>query len=146
MTCPNVGFGQGKTVASQTLWRVREPSWPGSCPSTGFVSAPSGHCQQLRAERGPLRVLDVDAGRVVVSGDNATLVLDTEGTRLLSLPVSTQAALLTGSELAVLVQGEVRDYDAANGMLIHRWPLPHVSFGGFCGVPAFFCGSPQLRL
>jgi hypothetical protein len=147
VTCPGVRYGEGSTLASQTLWRVRDPSWPGSCPSTGFVSAPSGRCQQLRVEHGPLRVLDVDAGRIVVSGDNATLVLDADGRQLLSLPISTQAAQLTGSSLVVLVPGVMRDYDATTGALLHTWPLPDVSTGiGFCGVPAFFCGSPRLRL
>jgi hypothetical protein len=145
VTCPGVGYGEG-TLASQTLWRVREPSWPGSCPSAGFVSPPSGRCQQLRVEHGPLRVLDVDAGRIFVSGDNATLVLDADGRQLLSLPVSTQAAQLTGSSLVVLVPGELRDYDATTGALLRSRPLPAVSIGGFCGVPAFFCGSPRLRL
>jgi hypothetical protein len=145
--CPGVRFGEGRTLASQTVWRVREPSWSGSCPSTGFVSAPSGRCQGLRVEPGPLRALDVDAGRVVVSGDNATLMLDADGRQLISLPLSTQAAQLTSSDLAVVVPGALRDYDATTGALLHTWPLPDVSTGtGFCGVPAFFCGSARLRL
>jgi WD40-like Beta Propeller Repeat len=146
VTCPGVPYGEAATLASQTLWRVRDPSWPGSCPSTGFVSPPSGRCQQLRVEHGPLRVLDVDAGRIVVSGDNATLVLDADGRQLLSLPITTQAAQLTGSSLTVLVPGALRDYDATTGTLLRSRPLPAVSSGGFCGVPAFFCGSPRLRL
>jgi Tol biopolymer transport system component len=145
VTCPGLSYGQGPSLDSQTLWRVREASWPGVCPGT-FVSPPSGRCQRLRAEHGPLRVLDVDAGRIVVSGDNATLVLDANGGQLLSLPLSTQAAQLTGSSLVVLVPGALRDYDVTTGTLVRSSPVPAVSSGGFCGVPVFFCGTPQLRL
>jgi WD40 repeat protein len=146
VTCPGLPSGQGPALASQTLWRVREPSWPGACPGGTSGSPTSGRCQQLRVEHGPLRVLDVDADRIVVSGDNATLVLDANGGQLLSLPVSTQAAQLTGSNLVVLVSGELRDYDATTGTLLRTSPLPAVPSGGFCGVPIFFCGSPRLRL
>jgi hypothetical protein len=144
--CPNVSHGQATTIGAQTLWRVRESSWPGGCPGSGFVSPPNGRCQQLRAEPGPLRVLDVDAGRIVASGDNATLVLDADGRLLLSIPVSTPAAQLAGSDLVVLVPGALRDYDATTGVLLHSWPMPDVSFAGLCGVPLWQCGAPHLRL
>lgn len=124
---------------------MREPSWPGACPGTAPAQA-LPRCQQLRVEPGPLRPLDVESGRIVVSGDNATLVLDANGTELLSLPVPTQAAQLTGSDLVLLLPGAVRGYDAVTGALLHTWPLPDVSFGGFCGLPRWACGSPRLRL
>jgi len=144
--CTDVPYGRGPLV-SQTLWRVREPSWPGDCPGSAMSGGRDvGRCQQLRVEPGPLRPLDVDAGRIVVSGDNATLVLDPDGRTLLTLPLSTQAAELTGSELAVLAPGELRDYDVVTGALLHTWPLPAVSSGGFCGVPARFCRQPRLRV
>jgi hypothetical protein len=137
---------QQRPLVSQTLWRVREPSWPGVCPGLGYSSPPSGRCQQLGVEPGPLRPLDVDAGRIVASGDNATVVLDADGRQLLSVPVSTTAAQLTGSDLVVLVPGALRDYDATTGELLHNWPLPDLSFGGNCGLPLWQCGSPRLRL
>jgi WD40-like Beta Propeller Repeat len=144
--CTDVPYGHGPLV-SQTLWRVREPSWPGECPGASISGGRAvGRCQQLRVEPGPLRPLDADAGRIVVSGDNATLVLDSDGHPLLRLPLSTQAAELTGSDLAVLVPGELRDYEVATGALLHSWPVPAVSSGGFCGVPARFCGAPRLRV
>jgi len=135
---------QQRPLVSQTLWRVREPSWPGVCPGLSYSSPPSGRCQQLRVEPGPLRPLDADGGRIVASGDNATFVLDTDGRQLLSLPVSTTAAKLAGSDLVLLVPGALRDYDAAKGALLHSWPLPDVSFGGRCGLPMWQCGSPRL--
>jgi len=134
-----------RPLVSQTLWRMREPSWAGACPGTTGDQG-SARCQQLRAEPGPLRPLDVDAGRIVVSGNNSTLVLDSNGTQLLSLPVSTQAAQLAVNDLVLLVPGQLRDYDATTGALLHTWPLPNVTIGGFCGVPAGFCGSPRLVL
>jgi hypothetical protein len=141
--CLGVPVAQ-RPIPSATLWRVREPSWPGTCP--GIPSGQtSGRCQDLRTEPGPLRPLDVDQGRIVASGDNATVVLDADGRQLLSVPVPTRAAELAGSDLIVVVPGELRDYDAATGALLHAWPLPYVSFGGFCGVPAD-CGYTQFRL
>lgn len=124
--CPGVRFGEGK-ILSQTLWQV-------------------GSASSLRVEPGPLRLLDVDQGRLVVSGDNSTLVLDSEGQQLLALPVSTTAAQLAGSELVVVVPGALRDYDAVTGALLHSWPLPDVSFAGSCGVPSYVCPSVHLRL
>jgi hypothetical protein len=88
----------------------------------------------------------VAAGRIVVSGDNATLVLDADGDQLLTLPVSTTAAQLAGSDLVVVVPGALRDYDATTGALLHSWPLPDVSFAGSCGVPGWVCPSVRLRL
>jgi len=144
VTCPGLPYGQGTTIASQALWRVREPSWPGACPGPGSGLGLPGHCQQLRMEQGPLRTLDVDEGRIVASGNNATLVFDADGRQLLSIPVPTRAAELAGSDLIVVVPGELRDYDVATGALLHAWSMPYVSFSGFCGVPD--CGYTQFRL
>jgi hypothetical protein len=73
-------------------------------------------------------------------------VLDADGRQLLSIPVSTNAAEFAGSDLIVVVPGELRDYDAATGALLHVWPLPYLSFGGFCGVRIPDCGYTQFRL
>jgi len=145
-TCPGLPYGHGMKIASQTLWRVREASWSGACPGITPGDSTGGRCQQLRAEPGPLRPVDIDEGRLVASGDNATVILDGDGRQLLSVPVPTQAAQLSGSDLVLLVPGELRDYDAATGALVHVWPLPDVPFGGFCGLPADQCGTPRLRL
>ena len=119
---PGAPVWTGPTLGSQTLWRVHEPSWPGTCPGSGFVSPPSGRCQQLRAEHGPLRVLDVDAGRIVVSGDNATLLLDANAGQLLSLPISTRAAQLTGSNLVVLMSGRAPRLQRDDGHAVAEQP------------------------
>jgi hypothetical protein len=144
-TCWQLPTAQ-RPLASQTIWRACGTSWPGTC--TGTTN------EQLRTEPGPLRPLDVDLGssaiptpRVVASGDNATLVLDSSaGRELLSIPVSTVAAQISDSDLVILLPGELRDYDATSGVLLHRWPLPAVSIGGFCGNVDWACGTPRLRL
>jgi hypothetical protein len=137
-----VPYGQGGVV-SQTLWRARDPSWPTVCPGADY-GLEVGRCQALRTEPGPLRPLDTDGTRIVASGDNATLVLDADGRELLSLPVSTPAAQLDGSNLVLLLPGELRVYDTASGALLHTWPLPDVSSGADCRLPG--CNAPRLRL
>jgi len=135
-----------RPLASQTVWRVCGPTWPGTCAGTTN--------EQLRTEPGPLRPLDVDLGsravptpRVLASGDNATLVLESyAGRELLSLPVSTAAAQISDDDLVVLVPGQLRDYDATTGALLHTWSMPTVSIGGFCGNVSHVCGSPELQL
>jgi hypothetical protein len=136
---------QQRPPVSQTLWRMRDPAWPGTCPGL-TAGTGSARCQPLRVEPGPLRPLDVDAGRIVASGDNATVILDADGGQLISIPVSTAAAQLAGSDLVVLVPGALRVYDATTGELLHSWPLPDISFGGFCGLLPWQCGSPRLLL
>jgi Tol biopolymer transport system component len=92
-------------------------------------------CPTIASALGPLAPFDVDGGRIVVGGDNATELLDSDGRRLLSVPVSPLAAQLAGSHLVLLMQGGLRDYDAASGALLHAWPLPDVPSGGECGSP-----------
>jgi len=134
--------------ASQTLWRVREPSWPGACPLFGgdFSYAPmqpEGRCQKLRVEQGPLVPFDADDGRILAGGDNATLVLDADGAELLSIPTSALGGQLAGRDLVLLRRGELRQYDAASGELVKVWPLPDVPSGGPCGKP---CPRVTLKL
>ena len=47
-----------------------------------FYALPVGRCQALRSEPGPLVPFDVNDGRIVASGDNATVILDPEGREL----------------------------------------------------------------
>jgi hypothetical protein len=95
-------------------------------------------CPVIATSPGPLVPADVDAGRVLVYGDNATLVLDRTGHTLLSVPVSPLAAQLTGNDLILALRGELRDYDATNGALLRSWPLPDVDTGGACSL---HCGA-----
>ncbi len=109
-----------------------ERAGPGGCPCPTIASSP-----------GPLASLDVDGGRIVAGGDNATWLLDSNGSWLLTLPVSPLAAQLSGSDLVVFVRGELRDYDAGSGALRHVWPLPDVASGRECATPNLDrCNSP----
>jgi hypothetical protein len=105
------------TTTSQRIYRV--PT--GGCPCPTVVSSP-----------GPLIPADADAGRIVAYGDNATLLLDADGQLLRSIPVSPLAAQLSGSDLALVLRGQVRQYDTATGLLLHTWPLPNVPSGVRC--------------
>lgn len=110
-----------RRILAQSLWRVREPSWPDACPlgvSRVPYTLPVGRCQALRLEPGPLVPLDVSDGRIVASGDNATVILDPEGREVRSIPVSTTSAQLAGNDLAVLDSGLLRVYDASTGAFL----------------------------
>jgi Tol biopolymer transport system component len=96
----------------------------GGCPCLELANAP-----------GPLAPFDVDAGRIVAGGENATVILDGTGHQLLAVPVSPLAAQLTGTQLVVLVQGGLQVYDASTGVLQQSWRLPDVPSGGECGAP-----------
>jgi WD40-like Beta Propeller Repeat len=109
----------GPVVDEQTVERVD----PAGCPCTPISSTP-----------GPYTVLDVDAGRIVASGDNETRILAADGTILLSLRVPTLAAQLSGSDLVVGVGGGLRVYDAGTGALRATWPLPAGPVGHDCSV------------
>ncbi|HEX6664361.1 MAG TPA: hypothetical protein VF025_11855 [Gaiellaceae bacterium] len=87
--------------------------------------------------------LDVEGRRIVVShvfwnggtwaSRSASIgILDSTGTELLSLPVDTNAAQLSGSDLVVAVPGRLLDYDATNGSLRRSWPLPNAGVGRDC--------------
>jgi Tol biopolymer transport system component len=136
-----------RPILAQTVWRIREPGWQGSCPFAGdsrFPMSLAGPCQKLASEPGPLVPHDVDSGRIAAVGDNAVLVLDENGTRLVEEPVRALAAQLSGTDLVVLVQGALQLYDTASGELVHTWPLPEVSTAGVClGWP---CQDARLRL
>jgi hypothetical protein len=95
----------------------------------GGVGCP---CPEVASSPGPLIPADIDAGRIVAYGERATLVLDREGRVQMSVPVAPTAAQLSENDLTVLLPGELRDYDARAGTLLHRWPLPDVPNGRNC--------------
>ena len=103
-------------------------------------------CNEIASSPGELVPFDVDSGRVVAGGTNATWLLDSSGTLLLSLPVSPLAAQLSGSHLVLLRRGELRHYDAVTGVLVHVWPLPDVPSGYRCGTPSGSRCGPLPRL
>jgi hypothetical protein len=115
-----------RRVFAQSVRRVREASWPESCPlgvETPPNGLPVGRCQTLRTEPGPFVPLDASEGRVVASGENETVILDEEGRALLSIPVSAAAAQLAGGDLVVALPGELRKYDASTGVLLGSYAI-----------------------
>ena len=120
--------GGNALVDQQAVERVE----PAGCP-----------CPVVSSSPGPYTPLDVDAGRIVVSGQNETRILSSDGTVLLSLPVPTLAAQLSGSDLVLAAGSELRVYDATGGWLRATWPLPGQPVGHDCdlfGDPT--CSSP----
>jgi hypothetical protein len=93
---------------------------------------------------GPLYPADVNEGRIVAYGTNETVLLDRNGNRLLSLPVSPLAAQLAGTDLVLLMPGQLRDYDTRSGALLHTWPMPAVPSGPECALR--YCSNPDLAL
>jgi len=133
---------------AQTVDQTIERADPDSC---AWSSDPGARrpCPTIATSPGPLVPFDVNDGRIVAGGENATVLFDSNGKQLLSIPVSPLAAQLSGSDVVVLVQGELRDYDASTGALLHAWPLPDVQSGGECGSPhdgAWECRGVQPRL
>jgi Tol biopolymer transport system component len=110
---------RGTVVDQQTVARVD----PGGCPCPGISTSP-----------GPYTPLDVDQGRIVVSGTNETRIVSSDGTVLLSVPVSTLAAQLDGSQLVIAAGNELQVYDARNGALKASWPMPAVPVGHDCDI------------
>lgn len=109
---------------------------PGGCP-----------CPEIASSPGPLQPADVNQGRIVAFGTNATVILDRNGTQLLTVPVAARAAQLSGSQLVVLVQGQLREYEATSGALLHASSLPNVTAGGLCGSPhPWSCLQAGLKL
>jgi Tol biopolymer transport system component len=81
-------------------------------------------CSVIASEPGPFVPYDVDAGRIAAAGDNAVVLLDGEGSRLLTVHVKARAAQLAAGELVVAAGADLRQYDAATGALVQTWPLP----------------------
>jgi WD40-like Beta Propeller Repeat len=128
-----LGRAASRTVSSSQVLRAEA----GGCP-----------CPTIASSSGTLVPLDVDSNRVVLGSDAETGLVDATGARLLTLPIASLAAQLSGSDLVVLVQGELRDYDANSGALRHAWPVPDVSSGRECSTPnGVSCTStPRLIL
>jgi hypothetical protein len=58
-----------------------------------------------------------------------TRVLASDGAVLLSVPVSTLAAQLNGSQLVIAVGNQLQVYDASSGALEASWPMPAAPVG-----------------
>jgi Tol biopolymer transport system component len=119
-------------------WRETSGTGVSPFPITGEeihrVDGDACPCPTMASSPGPLYPADVNEDRVVAYGTNETRLFDRNGNPLLSLPVSPLAAQLAGTDLVLLLPGELRDYDARSGALLHTWPVPKVSSGPVCAV------------
>lgn len=122
--------GAFNTVTSTTVERVEH----------------DGSVTPLHVEPGPLVTGDVDGGRIAVYGTQAVLLLDRDGRQLLSLPVAALGVRLDGTDLAVLTQGHLDEYDTISGGRLHIWPVPDVTTGEVPGAPDFRTPAPALDL
>jgi Tol biopolymer transport system component len=135
-----------------STWRDR---FVGGCPpltehqEIRRLEAGGCPCPVIASSPGPFVPFDVEGGRIVAGGENATLLLDADGRQLRSIAVSPLAAQLSGADVVVLTSGALRHYDAGTGALLHSWTLPNVSAGVECGRPhgsGWECRSARLVL
>lgn len=102
---------------------------------------------QIASAPGTYEPFAFDGSRLVVRRQLTGIdVLDPSGRTLLSweLGAPLLGAELAGNDLVVLIPAELRDYDAASGNLLRRWPLPAAQSGGYCG--RVFCGATDVVL
>lgn len=120
-------------------------NWPITSTTVERIE-PDGTTTPLHLDPGPLVTGNVDDGRIALYGTKAVLVLDRDGHQLLSLPVAALGVRLDGTELAVLTQSRLHEYDAITGEELHSWPLPDVLTGEYPGSPDFRSPPPALDL
>jgi hypothetical protein len=156
--CWDGGGGLGSAVGAAGL--LFFATWadhvaPAACSSVTeheeihLIESGACPCPVIASSAGPLAPFDVDAGRLVVGGELATLVLDPTGNQLRSIPVSPLAAQLDESDLVILRQGALLHYDVRNVTLLRSFSLPSVPSGGDCGRPhgvGWECRGARLRL
>jgi Tol biopolymer transport system component len=81
-------------------------------------------CRTLATEPGPFVPHDVDGGRIAAAGDNAVVLLDENGKRLLEVGAIARSAQLAGDDLVLAAGAELRHHDTSSGTLLHAWPVP----------------------
>jgi WD40-like Beta Propeller Repeat len=141
-----VGSGSLLVISGWTMHWVGAPFPVVDEQSIERVDGSSCPCTELSSSPGPYTPLDVDAGRIVVNGDNETRILAADGSILVSLRVPTQAAQLSGSQLVLAVDDQLRVYDAGTGALESSWPLPAQPVGHDCDSYGDPSCRPPLRI
>jgi dipeptidyl aminopeptidase/acylaminoacyl peptidase len=92
-----------------------------------------------------LQPLAAGGGRIVARrADGALDVLGLDGNVLAGFAAPSLGAALSGDDLVVLVQGELREYSVSSGALLHTWPLPDVPSSGRCRL--YVCPEIDLTL
>jgi hypothetical protein len=126
--------GPGRTVVSQSVWRLRRPPFSAQC-----VNKP-GPCVELTssAPNATVRPLAVSAGRALLLNNGILELRNPSG--LSTHQFAGVAAVMRGADLMrnrvlVLVPGALRVYNANTGALVRTRPLPNVTSAGVCGMP-----------
>jgi len=138
----------GTCSIGPSVWRLPLPLTPDECTSPTGIAGSS--CREITP--GPAVPLAVDYTRIVVQrrDDGAIAVLDTDGAELFSIQFAPNTALtarVDGSDLVVLAAGELRDYDATSGALLHSWPaVPGESLRDTAGGLAAYIVNGTLHL
>jgi Tol biopolymer transport system component len=152
-TIPPDGIGTATGAGSLLVMSTWMVGWTGGvyhvAQQTIVRVEPDGTLTPVSTTPGPYTVLDVDGGRIVASGTNETRILDTDGAVLLSLPVPTLAAQLSGSNLVLAAGDQLRVYDAATGAPRASWPLPAQPVGQHCSAsddPYCWANMKSIRL
>lgn len=97
-------------------WEIRQIGPAGClCPVVTTFERPAN---------GDVHLDDVEDNRIVVDRPDYLRILDDHGNTLLALSVRSPEAALSGQDLVVHVESELRDYDATTGALIHTWQPP----------------------
>jgi hypothetical protein len=112
--CPP-GHSSGDVVAS-SIWRL---GGTGRCPEQ---RPPGSGCTRVAHAAGELRVLAVDAGRIVARTDTGVTLLTEDGAVLRDFGARSTAAALSGNRLAVRTADSVEVYDADSGQLVVQMP------------------------
>jgi len=126
--------GPGRTVVSQTVWKLRQPPLSAPC-----VNKP-GPCVELTssAPNATVRPLAVSAGRVLLLNNGILELRNTSGLstrQFAGVPAVMRGADLMSNRVLVLVPGKLRVYNAYTGALVRTRPLPNVTSAGVCGMP-----------
>jgi Tol biopolymer transport system component len=121
-------------------------SWYGSPPPPEAIWRLDGTTPVQIARRAyDLQPLAVDHDRILARrADGMLELLDADGGTLRTFDLPSLGATLAGDDLVMLVRGELRDYSAASGELLHAWPLPDVPSSGRCR--ASYCEEIRLTL
>jgi hypothetical protein len=113
--CPT-GRKPGDVIAA-TIWRV---PGRGRCPADSVVR----RCARVAKADGELTVLAVDVGRIVARTEDGVSLLTSNGVHVRDFPVAkVRAGALSGSRLALRVQGAVQIYDTGSGELVKSLPM-----------------------
>ena len=112
----------GTRITTETLFRATSNSCP--CTAIAYAAAPSSVA--------PLVALDTDGSNVTALRYGSLVVLNSSGSDLLTSGLHAGGAQIMGTELIILVEGQLQDYDLSTGAFRSAWTMPNVTVGRDC--------------